>query len=196
MNGRNYKHGFTIVEILIVVVVIAIIAGLATVSFGNVTQSARNSQTFTAIKEYKDALTLYARDNNAYPTTSSAGSTPVCIGSNYAGGQCWNGAYSEDAGLMGAMSDAYGDKLGNVGSRSSSSYGAIYIPISAGETLNGEVRDWIVYEIQGKDARCAVGPIATWVGSGAYTNQAPGSGRTSTLANGSGECRVILPKPN
>ncbi len=43
MTARNNKKGFTIIELLIVIVVIGILAAIGFVAYGNVTKSARDS---------------------------------------------------------------------------------------------------------------------------------------------------------
>lgn len=72
--GRDYaitpqnKHGFTIVELLIVVVVIAILAAITIVAFNGIQNRARDSSRDTAVKSIQKALEMYKADNNGlYP---------------------------------------------------------------------------------------------------------------------------------
>jgi prepilin-type N-terminal cleavage/methylation domain len=61
--------GFTIVELLIVVVVIAILAAITIVSYNGITQKAKASVAQNAISQAKKKLALYAVDHNAFPGT-------------------------------------------------------------------------------------------------------------------------------
>lgn len=81
-------RGFTIVELLIVIVIIGILAALVFNSFANAQAKARNTQTTNAAQAYRKALILYATENGAYPASSS------CLGvsSVYSAsprGDCW-----------------------------------------------------------------------------------------------------------
>ncbi len=80
MHNRS-KSGFTIVELLIVIVVIAILATITIVAFNGIQQRAINSQTVSAVNAYKKAIFQYAIDNNGsapYGTRSN-----ICLGSGY-----------------------------------------------------------------------------------------------------------------
>lgn len=60
-------RGFTIVELLIVIVVIAILAAISTVAFNGIQQRAENTKTIQAVGEYGKALRAYATTNGGYP---------------------------------------------------------------------------------------------------------------------------------
>lgn len=62
--ARKGSHGFTIVELLIVVVVIAILATIAVVAFNGVTQRARNTSRVAAASQVIKTLKLYAVENS------------------------------------------------------------------------------------------------------------------------------------
>lgn len=72
------RTGFTIVELLIVIVVIGILAAITIVAYNNVQDRAEASKTSTAILAYKKALTLYKLDNSVYPTAGA-----MCLGEDY-----------------------------------------------------------------------------------------------------------------
>lgn len=81
MWHKQYKHetaGFTIVELLIVVVVIAILASISLVSYTNIQQRARDSQRKHDIQAIIGALELYHLDHGEYPDGS--GSTTINSG--------------------------------------------------------------------------------------------------------------------
>lgn len=80
------KHpGFTIVELLIVIVVIAILASITIVAYNGVQQRARNAQIVSGVKAYEKAIRMYQIDQGAFPSASG------CVGANYPSNQCWNG---------------------------------------------------------------------------------------------------------
>jgi type IV pilus assembly protein PilA len=55
MNKKNHRKGFTIVELVIVIAVIAILATVLIPTFGNMIQKANNSKTLQALKnEYTE----------------------------------------------------------------------------------------------------------------------------------------------
>lgn len=69
--GEMNKRGFTIVELLVVVVVIAILASIAIVSYSGITQQARDSKRATEAQALVQALDLYYSDNGIYPAVGS-----------------------------------------------------------------------------------------------------------------------------
>ena len=61
----NYR-GFTIVELLIVIVVIAILAAVSVVAYGGVQQRARDSERRAELNSLKNVLHLYQADRGDY----------------------------------------------------------------------------------------------------------------------------------
>lgn len=85
------QTGFTIVELLIVIIVIAILATISIVAYNGIQERAKNSQTVSAVSQWAQALRMYKVDNGAYPPQLS------CLGVGYSrglsgeettGGQC------------------------------------------------------------------------------------------------------------
>ncbi|MBL8159826.1 type II secretion system protein [Candidatus Saccharibacteria bacterium] len=72
-------RGFTIVELLIVIVVIGILAVIAISTFGSAQVRAENTKTAEAVKSYIKAIQAYKADNGTYPI---AFNTWPCIGAN------------------------------------------------------------------------------------------------------------------
>jgi len=60
----EYKKGFTIVELLIVIVVIAILAAISIVAYNGIQQRARNTQRLSDIKSIQKTISLYRIQNN------------------------------------------------------------------------------------------------------------------------------------
>lgn len=82
MKKRQAKPGFTIVELLIVIVVIAILAAISVVAYNGVQQRARNSQRVHDIQAVTQALELYYIDKGSYPNyyNYTPGSTAINSG--------------------------------------------------------------------------------------------------------------------
>lgn len=69
MNLKTNQKGFTIVELLIVIVVIAILAAISIVAYTGIQNRARTSTAQTIAKEYANKAEIYAADHDGtYPT--------------------------------------------------------------------------------------------------------------------------------
>lgn len=92
---HKQQNGFTIVELLIVIVVIAILAAITIVAYNGIQNRAVNQQTVTSVRAYYSAMIAYAVDNGAYPTGNS------CLGPAefYASNPCFigSGTYNYNA---------------------------------------------------------------------------------------------------
>lgn len=71
MARNNYKSGFTIVELLIVIVVIAILAAITIAAFNGIQQRARDSARTSDIASIHKALELYRADNGIFPSVGT-----------------------------------------------------------------------------------------------------------------------------
>lgn len=70
-------QGFTVVELLIVIVVIGILASISLVSYSGFVQRARNVQTITAAKAWSEAMEIYvAKKGDSIKINMS----PICLG--------------------------------------------------------------------------------------------------------------------
>lgn len=63
---KNQK-GFTLVELLVVVAIIALLSTLAVVALGSARTKARDAKRISDIKQIQTALELYFTDQNGYP---------------------------------------------------------------------------------------------------------------------------------
>ena len=68
------KHGFTIIELLVVMAVIGILATIMIVSYSGIQQRSRDSQRDSDVTQIKMALEKYHADKSEYPG--------VCSGDN------------------------------------------------------------------------------------------------------------------
>jgi len=66
-------RAFTLVELMIVLVIIGILAGIAVYNFKGQTDNAKKQATIAKFKQIKVALNTYYGSYSAYPPTASAG---------------------------------------------------------------------------------------------------------------------------
>ena len=141
LTARRTQTGFTIVELLIVIVVIAILAAISIVAYTGIQTRAENTKTLQATASWVRALQLYKADNGNYPPTHS------CLGqaTTYAGshnGRCWgvstDPTWHVNPTFLGQMSDYLqahpepSDKNINEGGGTEQYRGAMYYRHSVG----------------------------------------------------------------
>ncbi len=92
MGYSKQARAFTIVELLIVIVVIAILAAIVTVTYSGISRRANNAQTIDAAKEWAKIVQQYIVANGlpTYDTSTGNGSYEQfpCLGTGYPGGVC------------------------------------------------------------------------------------------------------------
>ena len=78
LRHKEYKinrSGFTIVELLIVIVVIGILATLTVISYSGITASANTTKAQVNAKNVADVANAYNASNASFPTTAAAFAT-------------------------------------------------------------------------------------------------------------------------
>jgi len=88
----NLVSGFTIIELLVVISVIALLSSVIFASLNNARSKARDARRMSDIKQIQLALELYFDVNGVYPSTSNAwkSGTTVC-NSTYGSGNSYSG---------------------------------------------------------------------------------------------------------
>ncbi len=71
MKKFRKAKGFTLVELLIVVVIIGILAGMMMLSTGSATDKAEATKIVSNLRNMKAAVVMYYADNSAWPTKGS-----------------------------------------------------------------------------------------------------------------------------
>lgn len=171
MWAKQQTRGFTIVELLIVIVVIAILAAITIVAFNGIQKRARNTKTINAVKDYIKLYSAYAVDYDAYP-----GSGNYCLGTGYQGGLCWdNRTYTENttanAGLSNYAKTLPSPSTARVYRNATDGFRAGILFVN-----NNTLR----YQLEGVDTLCGL----------------PGATRTFTAGESSGpECTASVPDP-
>lgn len=79
MTKRASVTGFTIVELLIVIVVIGILAAITIVAFNGVQARAHNAKRVSDLAGIAKAIELYRADNGRYPAAVGPGAPSGCL---------------------------------------------------------------------------------------------------------------------
>ena len=69
MNNRKSSRGFTLIEIMVVIVILGILAGLIVPRIMSRPEEARRTKAAMQIRSIETALKLYKLDNGVYPGT-------------------------------------------------------------------------------------------------------------------------------
>ncbi len=116
---KSTKTGFTIVELLIVIVVIAILAAITTVAYNGIQTRAKNAGRLSEVTTVIKVLESYKAFNGDYPGVSSVVTGGVdkkfCIGTNFPNNKC-------DDGTVDATDVTYTNKLATISSVSTSHF--------------------------------------------------------------------------
>lgn len=185
--------GFTIVELLIVIVVIGILAAITIVAYNGIQDRAVNVQTDDTVGKFRRALIMYATEKGTYPL---GGTTSACLGetTNYPSG-CWNGSVS--ATFNDALRPYLGGRaLPNPYNGCMMMYGGCRIGAAYSTqniNLDGSAHTWsISYMLKGNRSCQADGQAGgTWSNALSVPNN-PSRVEYNTDTS---LCRLILPNP-
>ena len=68
-SRRNHQEGFTLIELMVVILIIGLLATIVVQSLRGATDKAKTTKAESDIAELKTALDRYYLDNGNYPTT-------------------------------------------------------------------------------------------------------------------------------
>ena len=205
---HKQQPGFTIVELLIVIVVIGILAAIVIVAYTGVQQRADNTRRIAAAKEWQKRIIAYTSANTAYPT--SALNNHTCLGT----GNPTDLDINPDEDCLGtgnvkhplaSINTAYAtlgtlptfpaDKLVStsaIGTTAGISMRSVD-PLDPGTPSEKLLYPFLYYWLRGTNQDCVLRPVAAVV-SGGYTT---GAG-INTLSNEGGitRCMILMPDPS
>lgn len=96
LRVHKKQNGFTIVELLIVIVVIAILAAISVVAYSGVQSRARDAQRASDVVVILKALELYKADNGTYPPGTSSPHGNGCTGNGYSYSWATDGTWMKE----------------------------------------------------------------------------------------------------
>lgn len=94
LRNKNKISGFTLVEIMLVVIIIAALAAMVVPRFVGKSEQARKSIAQSDIIQLATALKMYELDNGAFPTTSQ-GLKSLLEKPQGSAAETWKGPYIE-----------------------------------------------------------------------------------------------------
>ena len=80
MSRINKKYGFSLIELLVVISIIAVLTAVLMINFVGARERSRDSQKIQDLNSLKNALRMYYNDNQTYPATKA-----VILGSGFTG---------------------------------------------------------------------------------------------------------------
>jgi prepilin-type N-terminal cleavage/methylation domain-containing protein len=117
---KKHRSGFTIVELLIVIVVIAILATISVVAYNGVQQRARNSSRAQSVAAIQKGLELYRAERGRYPSATAPGTnlpsgftSPYGTTSGYSYSVATDDSWLRELRLSGFMPDIPKDPVNN-----------------------------------------------------------------------------------
>jgi len=189
---KRTRNGFTIVELLIVIVVIAVLATISIVAYNGFQSRARNTQQITTARSLLSAFAIYVATNNSYP--ASSGQTRFCLGVDAS--SCTTApvnTWYRDATLENNLKTVIATiPSPSPNSPLASSPKMGYVPVSD-VTLDGVASPFLIYTLE-SPGTCSTSGLA----SGTWPNlsSTPPSQGYTFIDSGMRVCMIAMPRIN
>ncbi len=82
MGKRIFQSGFTLIEVMIVVAIVAILGAVAVPSYQDYVRRGQLTESFTFLADYRVKMEQYYQDNRAYSTGGACGNGATWAGFN------------------------------------------------------------------------------------------------------------------
>ena len=185
---RN-SAAFTIVELLIVVVVIAILAAITIISYTGIQQRANNVSIMTAVNQTIKVIQSYVSTTGKAPGASTS-----CL--------TYTSGCSTVSGSTYASSSVFNENIATVGSiprtiptSGSDHYGIIYV-YSASRVVDGNNNPIVIfYWLYGTNQACGVSGLIADPNAASTTTTTAASTYSNDAGSGKTLCAVAIPSP-
>ena len=168
---KKSTNGFTIVELLIVIVVIAILATISIVAYNGISTRARNNIRIQELKQWQKSFELYKAQNGNYPTMANGG---YCLGEGFPVGpgglaRCRNWNSTSQYSYIASDSESLMTALKTVGSLPSGDKTSVGGGTIGPYTVYSDTIIYLYAIIEGASVNdCPSGVIGSWT-NGANT---------------------------
>lgn len=189
MHRPTKKSGFTIVELLIVVVVIAILAAISIVAYTNIQSRAVNSSILATAGQTVGLLRSYIAVNDAYPLTSGDACLVSGASSCTAGGSARNRSTTLDANLrtIGNIPEPMPDARPEYN-------GIVYSYAASGREMDDTpLHAIVIFSLVGTQQQCG---SSSTVLTGSWNDWTTSTSGYSTTGGGYTVCIIAIPGPN
>ena len=95
-RSKRRQRGFTLMEVLLVLVIVVMLGGTASLFFVNIQTNAYKDAARTQINQFKQALKMYRMDVGMYPTEQQGLTVLHQAPSDLSNPGRWRGPYMED----------------------------------------------------------------------------------------------------
>lgn len=183
------RAGFTIVELLIVIVVIAILATISIVAYNGIQQRAKNTKIIASANQVVKAITGYIATNGSYPLATNGS---YCIVSAESSCRYAGQPLPADTTLNSNLQTISTLPSSSVSDTHSNFNGIVFL-YSNSWTFNGTVQPArVYYTLHGEEQQCGAANIALSNGGGHYVSSTTG---WTSSGYGTTHCMVVIAGP-
>ena len=179
------SRGFTIVELLIVVVIIAILAAITLVTYNGIQQRANNAAIIDAASKSLRMIQAYIAANDKYPQIGS-----LCI-TLATGCKTTSNTYSSNA-VFNTNIATVGNVPQTIPAQGDSQFGIVYY-YNASQTIDSQsLPVMLVYYLFGINQQCGLSGV---LNSTSTSYSTTGYSEGNSASSGKTRCNIIVPGP-
>lgn len=160
---QNSRSGFTVIELLIVIVIIGLLAGGIFLAYTGLQNRAENTKTLQGTKEFIKIMMAYKAQNNDLPNDSS--SEYICLGEGYGIAGCVTNTYGNPVGVQ---SNPFNTEIKKV-VKALPSLSTKLLTMDNGQKVAGTYFHYatksVAYHLAGANQACSIGGVGGTYGN-------------------------------